>query len=58
MRRFLIVIIISLLFIQNVNSQRIKRPKNLPTYDRKSMHFGFTLGINSYFKPNESEELA
>ena len=28
-------------------SQRHKKPQNLPRYDFKKIHFGFTLGINS-----------
>ena len=28
-------------------SQRHKKPRNLPRYDFKKIHFGFTLGINS-----------
>ncbi len=31
----------------NLNAQRNKLPQNLPRYDFKKMHFGFTIGINS-----------
>ena len=40
--------IIILLFIGSGNSygQKRKNPQNLPRYDFKKLHFGFTLGIN------------
>tara|TARA_B100000965_G_scaffold314207_1_gene274254 strand:- start:545 stop:1255 length:711 start_codon:yes stop_codon:yes gene_type:complete len=41
----LIFFFISLTF--SSYSQRHKKPQNLPRYDFKKIHFGFTLGINS-----------
>ncbi len=41
----LIFFFISLAF--SSYSQRHKKPQNLPRYDFKKIHFGFTLGINS-----------
>ena len=46
MKKILIYITLCV-FYQNINAQRIKLPQNLPRYDFKKMHFGFTLGINS-----------
>ena len=42
-------ILIFLLLITSLSSfgQRHKKPQNLPRYDFKKIHFGFTLGINS-----------
>ena len=42
-------ILIFLLLISSFSSfgQRHKKPQNLPRYDFKKIHFGFTLGINS-----------
>ena len=44
-----IFFLIALLFCVSFNSfgQRHKKPQNLPRYDFKKIHFGFTLGINS-----------
>jgi len=42
-RLFVIVLIFSALIC---NSQTI-RPRNLPTYDNKRLHFGFTIGLNT-----------
>lgn len=44
-----IFILIALLLCVSFNSfgQRHKKPQNLPRYDFKKIHFGFTLGINS-----------
>ena len=41
--------LIFLLLISSFSSfgQRHKKPQNLPRYDFKKIHFGFTLGINS-----------
>ena len=47
MKRILIYITLLCVCYQNADAQRIKLPKNLPRYDFKKMHFGFTLGINS-----------
>ena len=41
----LIIFLISVSF--SSFSQRHKKPQNLPRYDFKKIHFGFTLGINS-----------
>ena len=42
-------ILIFLLLMSSFSSfgQRHKKPQNLPRYDFKQIHFGFTLGINS-----------
>ena len=42
-------ILIFLLLMSSFSSfgQRHKKPQNLPRYDFKKIHFGFTLGINS-----------
>ena len=42
-------ILIFLMLISSFSSfgQRHKKPQNLPRYDFKKIHFGFTLGINS-----------
>ena len=42
---FLIAILLCVSF--NSFGQRHKKPQNLPRYDFKKIHFGFTLGINS-----------
>ena len=44
-----IFFLITLLLCVSFNSfgQRHKKPQNLPRYDFKKIHFGFTLGINS-----------
>ena len=47
MKKYLLHIIISILFVNIANAQLLPTPKNLPRYDFKKMHFGFTLGINS-----------
>ena len=41
-----IIILILLFSYTNTNAQRYKKPQNLPRYDYKKLHFGFTLGIN------------
>lgn len=43
----LLIIILSCLCAQSNFAQRYKKPQNLPRYDFKKLHFGFTLGINS-----------
>ena len=40
-------ILIFVLVAQNSWAQRHTVPLNLPNYDRKPVHFGFLLGINS-----------
>ncbi len=45
MRRFPLLFVI-LLFAVQVSSQ-VERPKNLPAFDLKRLHFGFTVGFNS-----------
>ena len=40
------IILILLLFSVTTYGQRYKKPQNLPRYDFKKIHFGFTLGIN------------
>lgn len=36
-----------LFFITNIFAQRHTVPLNLPNYDRKAIHFGFLIGLNS-----------
>ena len=40
------IILVLLLFSVTTYGQRHKKPQNLPRYDFKKIHFGFTLGIN------------
>ena len=40
-------ILILVLLVQSSWAQRHTVPLNLPNYDRKPVHFGFLLGINS-----------
>ena len=49
MKSLNIFFLIALLLCVSFNSfgQRHKKPQNLPRYDFKKIHFGFTLGINS-----------
>ena len=47
MNKYLLHIIITILFVNMAGAQLRPGPKNLPRYDFKKMHFGFTLGINS-----------
>ena len=49
MKSLNIFFFIALLLCVSLNSfgQRHKKPQNLPRYDFKKIHFGFTLGINS-----------
>ena len=47
MKKYLVHIIVSVLFANMASAQLHQTPKNLPRYDFKKMHFGFTLGINS-----------
>ena len=44
--KFILTIII-ISSINNVYAQRYKKPQNLPRYDFKKLHFGFSLGLNS-----------
>ena len=58
MRKYLVHIIISVLFANIASAQLRKTPQNLPRYDFKKMHFGFTLGINSLdFKIQHNPEV-
>lgn len=41
-----LLLIYLLLFCINLSAQRNKKPQNLPKYDFKKIHFGFTIGIN------------
>ena len=43
-KRFIITILL-FLSVQFVYAQR-SRPKNLPTYDKTKLHFGFSLGLS------------
>ena len=47
MKKYLVHIIVCVLFANIASAQLRQTPKNLPKYDFKKMHFGFTLGINS-----------
>ncbi len=52
-------ILIFLLLMSSFSSfgQRHKKPQNLPRYDFKKIHFGFTLGINSLnFNVNKNKK--
>lgn len=40
-------ILVIALFIPLVLSAQVKRPRNLPAYDYKKLHFGFTVGLNT-----------
>ena len=41
-----LIIFISSFSLISASAQRHKKPQNLPRYDYKKLHFGFTLGIN------------
>ena len=41
-----IFLILNIFLCLNVVAQQYKKPQNLPRYDHKKIHFGFTLGIN------------
>ena len=43
----ILTITILFLFCQNVFGQRYNVPLNLPNYDRKPLHFGFLIGLNT-----------
>jgi len=47
MKKITLYIILFLGISQSIYAQRSSMPQNLPFYDNKKMHFGFTLGINS-----------
>ena len=38
---------IILLISQNLFAQRFNVPLNLPNYDKKPIHFGFLIGLNT-----------
>tara|TARA_B100000902_G_scaffold334285_1_gene333358 strand:- start:9275 stop:9976 length:702 start_codon:yes stop_codon:yes gene_type:complete len=44
--KFINIIILTLCFC-NIKAQIKAKPQNLPRYDNKKIHFGFTIGINS-----------
>ena len=44
MKKFILIIA---LFIPIIVSAQVKRPRNLPSYDFKKVHFGFTVGLNT-----------
>lgn len=46
MQRFTIIILILLLSANLLHAQE-KRPRNLPAFDYKKLHWGFTVGLNS-----------
>jgi len=41
-----LIIFLSVFSLLNASGQKYKKPQNLPRYDYKKLHFGFTLGIN------------
>ncbi|MFB6306185.1 MAG: hypothetical protein ABEH43_04215, partial [Flavobacteriales bacterium] len=44
-------------FISNVRCQEDEKPKNLPQFEKRGYHFGFTLGINTAdFYMNQSDD--
>ena len=47
MKKYLSLIIFKFVIANIAIAQLYPQPKNLPRYDFKKMHFGFTLGINS-----------
>ena len=47
MKKITLYIILFFGISQSIYAQRFSMPQNLPFYDNKKMHFGFTLGINS-----------
>ena len=47
MKKYLFIIIFKFVVTNIVLGQLHPQPKNLPRYDFKKIHFGFTLGINS-----------
>ena len=44
MKKYILIII---LFFPLLLNGQVKRPRNLPGYDYKTLHFGFTVGINT-----------
>ncbi len=58
MRKSLLYFILFFTFTSSVNAQLRPRQKNLPRYDKKKMHFGFTLGVNSLdFRIKHNDEV-
>jgi len=58
MRKSLLYFILFFTFTNSVNAQLRPRQKNLPRYDNKKMHFGFTLGVNSLdFRIKHNDEV-
>jgi hypothetical protein len=47
MRKLLLYFILFSVFTNEIKAQLRPKPQNLPRYDNKKMHFGFTLGLNS-----------
>ena len=45
--KYILIITIFYLPTKSNFAQRYKKPQNLPRYDFKKLHFGFTLGVNS-----------
>ena len=52
-----LIIFLSVFSLLNASGQKYKKPQNLPRYDYKKLHFGFTLGINelNFNKVNPNE---
>ena len=46
MQRVTIIVLVLLLSVSSIYSQE-KRPRNLPAFDYKTLHWGFTVGLNS-----------
>ena len=46
--RYILIVVLTLIFIPiNIYAQKHPKLQNLPRYDNKKIHFGFTLGINN-----------
>ena len=59
MKKSIIYLLLFMIFSNIGNGQRRKIPQNLPRYDHKKMHFGFSLGINTLdFKIRYNPEFA
>lgn len=41
------IVFVILLIVPLIGFSQVKKPKNLSTYDKKTLHFGFTLGLNA-----------
>ena len=41
------IVFVILLIVPLIGFSQVKKPKNLSIYDKKTLHFGFTLGLNA-----------